>query len=163
LTVRYKGQVNVMSLGWTSPISLEPPLIALAIHPSTYTHDMLTRAEELVLNIPGRPLAEHVITCGTLSGADEDKIQRTGLTLDSAQQVDVPWIGECLAHIECAVVDALMPGDHTVFLTQVVDAWAEEAVFRNVWRVPEEDEEQSPLLHLGGRRFALMGKTIEVS
>ena len=79
LTTRYHGQVNVMALSWTGPISLTPPLLLMAIHPSTYTHDMLRRSQECVLNIPGRPLAEQTVRCGTLSGADVDKIQVTGM------------------------------------------------------------------------------------
>ena len=161
LTTQYKGQVNVMTIAWVCPISVAPPLVALAIHPSCYTHDMLGRSEELVLNIPGRPLAEQLLTCGTLSGADADKIMLTGLSLESGRRVEVPWIDECLAHIECAVVENLMPGDHTVFIGEIVGAWAEEEAFGHYWRVPADNEDVLPLHHLGGRRFGLLGRVIE--
>lgn len=162
LTTRYKGQVNVMTIAWICPISLAPPLVAMAIHPSRYTHDMLERSEQCVINIPGRPLAEQVLTCGALSGADANKIEITGLTLESGHRVEVPWIDECLAHLECAVEDLLTPGDHTLFIAQVVGAWAEEEAFDEVWLTPEDTEELLPLHHLGSKHFCLMGKRIAV-
>ena len=160
LTTRYKGQVNVMAIAWVCPISLDPPLVSLAIHPSHYTHDLLRRSEECVLNIPGRPLAEQTLLCGSVSGADTDKVTATGLTLESGQRVEAPWIVECLAHLECALVDVLAPGDHSLFVVQIVGAWAETEAFDNLWLVPEETEELLPLHHLGGTRFCTMGKTI---
>ena len=163
LTTQYKNRANVMTLAWACPISLEPPLVMMAIHPSCYSHDILRRSEECVLNIPGRPLAEQVMKCGNLSGEDTDKIQITGLTLESGHRVEVPWIDECLAHIECAVVDLLMPGDHTIFIAQIVGAWAEEEAFDGVWLLPEDIEELHPLHHLGGMCLSLMGKTLNMS
>lgn len=162
LTARYKGQVNVMSLAWVSPASLQPPLITMAIHPSTHTHDMLRRSEECVLNIPGRPLAEHVVTCGTVSGESADKIAMTGLALESGHRVEVPWIDRCLAHLECAVVDAFSPGDHTLYVAEIMGAWAEEDAFGETWLLPEEDD-LSPLHHLGGKSFCLSGKRVDLA
>ena len=160
LTTRYKGQVNVMTIAWVCPVSLEPPLVVMAVHPSCYTHDMLRRSEECVLNIPGRPLVEQVLRCGTASGQDLDKIASLGLTLESGHRLEVPWIGECLAHLECAVVDLVAPGDHTVFVAEVLGGWAEEEAFDTVWLAPEDGEELLPLHHLGGRQFCLMGERI---
>jgi len=160
LTTRYKGQVNVMTVAWVCPVSLEPPLIIIAMHPSRYTHDMLRRSEECVLNIPGRPLAEQVLKCGRLSGQDVDKIATLGLTLESGHHLEVPWIDQCLAHLECALVDLLMPGDHTLFIAEVLGGWAEEEAFDTVWTHPEDDEGLLPLHHLGDGRFCLMGKEI---
>jgi flavin reductase (DIM6/NTAB) family NADH-FMN oxidoreductase RutF len=162
LTTRYKGQVNVMTIAWVSPVSLAPPLVALAIHPARYTHDMLLRSEELVLNIPGRALAEQAMQIGSVSGRDEDKLLLTGLALESGHRVEVPWIEECLAHLECAVVDRLAPGDHTLFISEVVGAWVEEEAFDEWWLAPEENEELSPLIHLGGRQFGLFGRQFRV-
>jgi len=165
LTTRYRGRVNVMTIAWVCPVSLEPPLVMMAVHPGTYTHDMLRRSEEAVLNIPGRALAEQVLACGEASGQDVDKVATTGLTLDSGHRVEVPWIAECLAHIECAVVNVETPGDHSVFTAEILGAWAEQEAFEGMWRCAQDegdDEELYPLLHLGGRRFCLLGKTIEV-
>ena len=161
LTTQYHGQVNVMAIAWASPISLEPPLLALAVHPSSYTHDLLPRSEEFVLNIPGRPLAEQVMQIGSVSGQDEDKIQLTGLALESGRRVEAPWIDECLAHLECVVIDRLAPGDHTVFVAEVIGAWVAEEAFDGYWLAPEDNEALSPLIHLGGRRFALFGQQLE--
>ena len=160
LTTRYKGKVNVMTLAWVSPVSLEPPLVVAAIHPSTYTHDLLKRSEEAVLNIPGRPLAEQVLACGALSGKDVDKVQRAGLNLETGHRVEVPWIAECLAHLEGVVVATFKPGDHTLFVLELVGAWAEEEAFQEVWVLPQEHEELCPLIHLGGKRFGLLGQGI---
>lgn len=159
LTTRYKGKVNVMTVAWVCPASLEPPLVTIAIHPSRYTHDMLKRSQECVLNIPGRALLEQVWKCGQLSGEDADKINLLGLTLDSGHRVEVPWIAECLAHIECAVSDLFAPGDHTLFVAEVAGAWVEEAAFDGHWLAPE-DEELHPILHLGGQSFCLLGKKL---
>ena len=163
LTTQYKGQVNIMTVAWVCPVSLGPPLVMVAIHPSRYTHDMLKQSEECVLNIPGRPLAEQVIRCGTLSGEDVDKVASVGLTLESGRRLQVPWVAECLAHLECAVVDLVAPGDHTLFVVEVLGGWAEEEAFDEVWIVPEDNEELLPLHHLGGEQFRLMGKEIIVS
>lgn len=163
LTVRYRGKENVMALGWASPISLAPPLIALAIHPSRYTHDMLVRGEECVLNIPPRPMAEQLWRCGKISGADVDKFQEIGLVLETPKRVEAPWIEGCLAHIECAVVDLLTPGDHTLFIVQVVGAWAEEEAFEETWKIEGQPEELLPFYHLGGGHFGLMTKTFKLS
>jgi flavin reductase (DIM6/NTAB) family NADH-FMN oxidoreductase RutF len=160
LTLRYKGQVNVMSVAWVCPVSLQPPLVTIAIHPSCYSHDMFKRSEEAVLNIPGRALAEQVVKCGTLSGADVDKVKTIGLTLDAGHHVQAPWIAECLAHVECVLKDFSAPGDHTLFMAEVLGAWAEEEAFSGTWLGPQDNEELHPLLHLGGTSFALLGKTI---
>lgn len=167
LTTRYRGQVNVMTIAWVCPVSHEPPLVMMAVHPSTYTHDMLRRSEEAVLNIPGRPLAEQVLACGEASGQDVDKFVTVGLTPESGHRVEVPWVAECLAHIECAIVSVATPGDHTLFIAEVIGAWAEEEAFAGTWLSSQDDgaadiEELYPLLHLGGRRFCLPGKAIEL-
>lgn len=163
LTVRYRGRENVMALGWTCPVSLAPPLLALAIHPSCYTHDLLARSEECVLNIPGRPYAEQLVRCGSVSGAGGDKLRESGLTPAQARRVEAPWIEECLAHIECAVVERLAPGDHTIFVVEVVGAWAEEEAFAQTWLVDDQQEDLLPVHHMGGGSFGLMCRSFRIS
>ncbi len=158
LTTRCKGRVNAMTAVWAGPISLEPPLIALAVHPARYTHDLLARSEECVLNIPARPQAELALKLGSISGADEDKVATCKLQLSSPQRVEAPRIDGCLAYLECAVVERLAPGDHTLFVLQVVGAWAEGEAFGETWLLPEGNDDLAPMVYLGGREFAIPGK-----
>jgi flavin reductase (DIM6/NTAB) family NADH-FMN oxidoreductase RutF len=150
-----------MTLGWVTFVSVAPPLLLLGIHPSRYTHDLLRRSEQAVLNIPGRALAETVLRCGQVSGRDVDKVRQLGLVVGDAQRVDAPWLDACLAHLELAVVDILQPGDHALFIAQVVDAWAERDAFQDTWSAP--DEELSPLYHLGGNALCLLGQRLAVT
>jgi len=160
LTVRYKGRDNVMTVAWVVPISLEPPMVLMAIHPSRYSHDMLRRSEECVLNIPGRALLDRVVGVGSVSGEDVDKFGTYRLEAERGRRVEAPWVVDCLAHIECTVTTMLSPGDHSIFMAQVVGAWAEEEAFRDTWRT-DVDEELKPMYHLGGRAFCLMGEILE--
>ncbi len=157
VTTMVKGQVDVMSLAWHCPVSLDPPLVAVAIQPSSYTNELLKQHEECVLNIPGRPMLEAVLVCGRLSGRSEDKVVKLKLALSSGHAVDVPWVESCLAHLECVVVDRLQPGDHVLYILQVVGAWAEDEAFAQTWNAPASAEELAPLLHLGGAVFAMLG------
>lgn len=162
LTTRYRGQVNIMTIAWVCPVSLEPPLLALAIYPGAYSHDVLRRSEECVLNIPGRPLMEQTLACGEQSGANADKLALTHFTLDAGRRVEVPWVHECLAHLECGVVEQYVPGDHTLFIVQVLGAWAEEEAFAEMWLAPQDNEELLPFYHLGARAFGLFGPTVRL-
>ncbi len=159
LTVRYRGRDNVMPVAWATPIGMEPPMVGVAVHRSRYSHDMLMRSEEFVLNIPGRAQLEQVMACGSVSGSDVDKIATYHLRCAEAHRVDVPWIDDCLAHLECAVVTVLSPGDHSLFMAQVVGAWAEEEAFAGIWRA-DVDEGLKPLIHLGGGTFCTLGATV---
>lgn len=159
LTVRYRGRDNVTPVAWVSPISLEPPMIGVAIHPSRYSHGLLMRSEEFVLNIPGPALLEQVLACGSVSGSDVDKVATYGLRCEDGQRVSALWLSDCLAHLECAVVTVLSPGDHSLFMARVVGAWAEEDAFSTLWR-PDADDELKPLVHLGGTTFGQLGRTV---
>ncbi len=154
LTTQYRGQPNVMAAAWVMPASHRPPLLVAAIRPTDYTHYLISKSQEFVVNIPGRPLADQVMLCGTLSGREVDKFARAGLTAIEGRRVTVPWVGECLAHMECGLVEAPEAGDHALFIGEVVGAWAEEEAFDEFWKV--EAEEMSPLQHLGARHFALL-------
>ena len=54
-----------------------------------------------------------------------------------------------MAHLECGVVGATEQGDHTLFLAEVLAAWADEDAFEEHWQ--PEHELGRLLHHLGGR------------
>ncbi len=155
LTAQYRGRPGLMAAAWVSPVSYAPPMVAVAVNPQHNTHLLISRSQEFVVNVPGRPLAEQVLRAGTLSGRDVDKFARTGLHALDGRRVSAPWVEECLGHLECGVIDAFKVGDHTLFVGEVIGAWVEEEAFDGYWKL--EAEELSPLLHLGAGYFAIPG------
>jgi len=161
VTAKYRDRMNVMPAAWVVPLSAEPPLVGVAIHPARFTHDLVWRSEQFALNIPGRPLMEAVDKLGSVSGHDvDDKFALVGLTLADPKQIDAPLIEECLAWLECAVVDAFEIGDHRLFVGEVLVAQVEEEAFDETWLLT--DEELKPLHHLGGDFYAVLDRPIEV-
>lgn len=161
VTTFYKNQFNITPVGWTTPMGNEPPLVGIALNPITHAHDLVKRSGEFVINIPTLDLLNQVVACGSVSGRDVDKFAQTGLRMVEAKVVRAPLIAECIGHLECAVVDAYSPGDHTLYVAEVTYAWIEEGTFDETWLVRERD--LKPLHHLGGSRFGVIEGIVEPS
>lgn len=151
LTTQFRGQPNVMTVGWSTPLAGSEPLIGVAIAPARLSHDFISRTDEFALNVPHLDLLGRVYYCGTTSGRDADKWETAPLTPAEASEITSPLVNECLAWLECTVVGRLAVGDHTLFVAQVVAAQAEEAAFQETW-LPGEEAGRT-LHHLGGNLF----------
>lgn len=117
----YDGQrPNVMTLSWTMVVDFTPRL-ALTTGPWNHSYAALRRTRECVIAIPGVDLLDTVVGVGTCSGADTDKFARYGLTPLPGTRVRAPRIRECLANIECRVVD-IVPR-HSIVVLQGLAAW----------------------------------------
>lgn len=110
---------NFMPASWCFPLSFEPKLFGVAIAPERFTHGLIEKSREYVINIPGAELREKIGKFGRLSGKDCDKFKEAGLTREKSEKVNAVSIKECLQSIECKVVDELRVGDHIVFVGEV--------------------------------------------
>jgi flavin reductase (DIM6/NTAB) family NADH-FMN oxidoreductase RutF len=156
VTTRWHGVANVMPAAWNMPLSHDPPLVGIAVHPSRHTYDMLRFSEEFALNVPGRRLMNHVQYLGMVSGRDVQKIELAKLPTFKAQHVDAPLLEGCLAYIECSVLEVLPLGDHHLFVGKVLAAQAEGEAFEESWLL--EDDDYKPLHYLGGELYAILGE-----
>jgi len=162
LTTQYHGQPNVMTVAWAAPVSLDPPLIGVAIYPGRLTHEFLLKSEQFVLNVPPLEIITATHQCGIISGRDGDKFAATGLSLELAAEVDPPLIAECLAHLECGVVERIRLGDHDLFVGQPLALSADETTFDGFWHTDGEEGSQI-LHHLGADRYAALAKSYRAS
>lgn len=107
------GKHNVMTISWTMVMDFTP---RFAIVTGAWNHSFkaLKKTRECVIAIPGVDMLDTVVGIGTCSGADMDKFARFGLTARPGKIVKAPLIGECLANIECRVVDIVRKHDIVV-------------------------------------------------
>jgi flavin reductase (DIM6/NTAB) family NADH-FMN oxidoreductase RutF len=116
-----QGRPNVLTLGETFNISIARPVIlGIAIRKSRYSHELISRTGEYVVNMPTQAIAEQVWHCGRISGRDVDKFAATGLTPVPAAVVKAPLIAECPINVECRVTGIQVIGDHDLFLGEAV-------------------------------------------
>jgi flavin reductase (DIM6/NTAB) family NADH-FMN oxidoreductase RutF len=66
-----------------------------------------------------------VVGIGTCSGADTDKFTRFKLTPKPGKIVKAPLIDECLANVECRVVDIVRK--HNIVVLEAVAAYVDSA------------------------------------
>jgi flavin reductase (DIM6/NTAB) family NADH-FMN oxidoreductase RutF len=158
VTTSWRGVSNVMPAAFVTPLSFDPPLIGLAVHPSRHTHDMIKHSEEFALNVPGRELLHHCQYLGSLSGREADKLELTKLPTFRARQVEAPLLEGCIGYIECGVQDAFAVGDHTLFVGNVVAAQVEQDAFDETWLLTDPD--LKPLHYLGLNYYAVLGERL---
>lgn len=113
------GRDNFMPASWCFPLSFEPQLFGVSISPKRFTYGMIKESREYVINLPGADLKETIEKFGRISGRDFDKFGKAGLTPEKSEKVNAVSIKECLASIECKVVDELEAGDHVIFVGKV--------------------------------------------
>ena len=138
VSVDDEGTPDIIALGWKMNTSGRPPMIAISIGHGRYSLPLISKANEFVLAVPGEDLADEVLFCGTRSGRKVDKFKETGLTPMPGKFVRAPLIKECVANVECRLVGTLDTGDHTIFVGEILAAWASDDERRNLLSVGEE-------------------------
>jgi flavin reductase (DIM6/NTAB) family NADH-FMN oxidoreductase RutF len=159
ISTAWRGATNVMPAAFVTPLSMDPPLIGVAVHPARHTHDMIKYSEEFALNIPTRELLHHVQYLGSVTGSELNKLELTKLPTFRARRVEAPLLEGCVGWIECGIQDAYRIGDHTLFVGKVVAVQAEKDAFDETWLLA--DPEERPLHYLGVNRYAILGDVME--
>ncbi|MEM2282932.1 MAG: flavin reductase family protein [Candidatus Hadarchaeales archaeon] len=148
---------NIIPIAWSIPLSFEPPLVGISVSPKRYSHGLILRSKEFVINIPTQGLLKEVMETGSCSGEHVDKFSTCGLTAAPAKRVKAPIISECIAHIECRLREALELGDHTLFVGEVLAAYSDPAYFNGESYTKEGDL----LYQLAGEVFITPGRRVK--
>jgi len=115
---------NIMTISWTMVLDFTP---AFAITTGAWNHSFaaLRKTRECVIAIPTVDMLDQVVGIGTCSGADTDKFAKFKLTPLPGKAVKAPLIKECLANIECKVVDIVRR--HNIVVLEAVAATVDPA------------------------------------
>jgi flavin reductase (DIM6/NTAB) family NADH-FMN oxidoreductase RutF len=111
---------NIMTISWTMVVDFTP-LFAITTGPWNYSYAALTKSKECVIAVATVDLIDKVVGVGTCSGADTDKFKKFGLTPLKGKHVKAPLIKECLANIECKVIDVVK--NHNIVVLEAVAAY----------------------------------------
>ncbi len=111
---------NIMTISWTMVVDFTP-VFAITTGDWNYSFAALQKTKECVIAIPAVDMLDKVVGIGTCSGADTDKFEKFMLTPVKGKHVKAPLIKECLANIECKVVDIVK--EHNIVVLKGVAAY----------------------------------------
>ncbi len=115
---------NIMTISWTMVMDFTPRF-AITTGPWNYSYAALRKTRQCVIAIPAADLIDTVIGIGTCSGEDTDKFEKFRLTAVKGKHGDAPLIRECLANIECEIVDIVKK--HNIVVLDGIAAYVDNA------------------------------------
>jgi flavin reductase (DIM6/NTAB) family NADH-FMN oxidoreductase RutF len=118
----YRGDTNIMTMGWHMIMEFSPSLIGCYIWEQNHSFEMIRKSRQCVINVPTVDLAAKVVGIGNTSGRDTDKFAAFGLTATPGVKVKAPQIAECYASFECRLADAKLIKKYSLFVLEVVHA-----------------------------------------
>jgi len=154
------GRVNAMPASWNTPVSEDPPTVAVAVERESYTHECLEHHPEATINVPPDTLVDTVYALGSVSGRDVDKVERFKLRLEPSSRVKPPRWSEAIASLEARVHSKLEVGEVTLYVFEVLEALVDTSYYtRWGW----DFRRVNILLHGAGRTFYRVGRFIRAS
>jgi flavin reductase (DIM6/NTAB) family NADH-FMN oxidoreductase RutF len=119
---------NAMVVAWGGICCSKPPCVAISIREATYTYGNIMARKAFTISIPSEKYIHETDHFGMVSGRTEDKFAVTKLTPVKSDLVDAPYVKEFPFVVECSVIQIVKLGSHTMFIGEIKDVKADEAV-----------------------------------
>ena len=134
-----EGNSNIMTAAWAGTICSDPVMVSVSIRPERFSHDIIARTGEFVMNLTTRELAYAADFCGVRSGRDIDKFAHLHLTKLPSRSVSAPSIGESPVCLECVVEKIEELGTHDLFIARVAAVSVDDRYLDEKGRFALED------------------------
>lgn len=117
VTAKYEDQQYGMTVNSFTSISLEPPLISVALRQLTHTHEFVEKSGEFAVTILS---ADQKELADRFAGKfPEIKDRFEGLPTETLV-LDIPLLKGGIAYFNCRVVNSMPVGENTLFVAEVI-------------------------------------------
>lgn len=112
-------EVTAMAAAWVTQAAERPPCVAVAVRDDRYTRDLVAESSIFSLSVLREDQVDVAAYFSDTTGEHHDKFQGIpyGQTPGGA-----PFLLDCVAYLDCRVLDTVRAGDHTVFVGEVTAA-----------------------------------------
>jgi flavin reductase (DIM6/NTAB) family NADH-FMN oxidoreductase RutF len=143
------GTDHVAPFSWVNPVSVTPPRLSMALlnkPKKQHSLENIERSGEFVVNLPDMALADRLVLASYQPRFGENKFDRSHFTRLPSKKVAPVAVKECRAHLECKVIDILVPGDHSLILADIVAAAYDSEAFSGNMLINMQNFK--PVIHL---------------
>jgi len=111
---------NIITIAWTGIINSEPPMTYISVRKQRYSHGIIEKNKEFVINLSTDELAFATDYCGVKSGSKINKFKEMKLTKIPATNLSTVMIAEAPVNVECKVIDIIVLPSHDMFLAEII-------------------------------------------
>ena len=154
----YGDVKNIAPYAWHMPISMDPPLIGVAIRNIRDTFKNIEDTGEFVICVPGKDLVPNIMETAKPYPRNVSEFEKAGLTPLKSKMVQAFGVKECITNIECKLEWMKEAGDHHVVVGRVENS----NVSKELADLGLERNHPEAVIHIGGGRnaFASIGDII---
>jgi flavin reductase (DIM6/NTAB) family NADH-FMN oxidoreductase RutF len=116
LGTRRGREMTAMTAAWVAQVSELPPCVAVAVRGDRYTHDLILESATFSLSVLRDDQVDVAAHFAESSGEYHNKLH--GVPYGQSPSGS-PVLLDCLAHLDCKVLDTARAGDHTIFIGEV--------------------------------------------
>lgn len=117
------GGYNLITLEWFMRTSIAPPMFAISVGHSRFSHDCLQENRFFNLVFPSVEMKPLLAMAGSHSGRDLDKMEQGKVEFVPGKLHKLPVPKDSVAVFECEVTTQVRSGDHTIFVGEVKYCW----------------------------------------
>ena len=144
---------NIITIGWTGIINSDPPITYISVRKSRYSHHIIEKTGEFVINLTTEKLAFAADYCGVRSGRDVDKFKEMNLTAEAGEIVKCPMIEQSPVNLECRVLEVKSYPTHDMFIAEIVAMHIDDEIVDEKGRI---DMSQAGLIaYIHGEYFGI--------
>ena len=152
------AEKNIITVAWTGIVNSNPPMAYISVRKSRFSHELIRKSGEFVINLTTETLSRAVDFCGVKSGRDVDKWKETGLTAKRAEKVRCPLIEESPVNLECRVSEIREYPSHDMFIAEILQVHVDESLFDEKGRIALD--EAGLLCYSHGEYFGVKKKPV---
>ena len=120
VTTRDGKKDNVMTISWQMVLDFTPHL-AICTGEWNESFETILRTKECTLCVPAVDMIDKVVGIGTIHASECDKFNYFRLKKQKPAKVKSPLIADCLAAVECKLIDYVQP--HGILVLDGVQLW----------------------------------------
>ncbi|MBK9924858.1 MAG: flavin reductase family protein [Anaerolineales bacterium] len=122
VTANHEGQRHGMTVNSFTSISLEPPMVSVAMKQLTHTHELVQKSGEFAVTILA---ADQGYLSDRFAGKMPNLTDRFENVETETLTLDIPVFKGGLAYFNCRVVNTIPVGENTLFVAEVIAARGE--------------------------------------
>ncbi len=149
---------NILTIAWTGIINSEPPITYVSVRKSRYSHELIEKTNEFVINLCTEELTKAADLCGVKTGRNMDKFKELKLTPVEGDLTGCPMILESPVNLECKVIEMKSFPTHDMFIAEIVKVHVDEKLLNRAGKLELEKAQLICFSH--GEYFGIQREAI---